>query len=441
MGKKVIRDPNAPKRNLSAYLLYQNAMRETFKSEHPHLTFGQLSKHTSVMYSNLNQEEKAEWQMKADQDKIRYLSEMSKYEPPAGYDARGEAVINHTGSRASMAVNYAMQPSMMVYGGPNQPTARSSKRIKCRDPHAPKRNLSPYLLYQNAMRDQFKNDNPGMTFGQLSKYTSHMYKNLTAQEKTEWESRAIDDKARFEEEMRHYVPPPGFDANGILIDTHPASRITAAVTKKVKKPRDPNAPKRARGSYVFFTNYIRPIIMKERPNTKFVELGSMMGERWRSLSADERKKYEELANEDRDRFNRETEEYNAKKAEAEAATSVNNYSMPQIMTMDQNQLHYANHVHYQMPPPSPPPQQVLHEEDSTSAISMESEQQHHHHHHHHHQHHQPMPQHHQQHQQQHSYQNYLPLETSSVYSNNHYDSGHYPPPPPTSQYSHPSHNV
>jgi hypothetical protein len=41
-----------------------------------------------------------------------------------------------------------------------------------RDPGAPKRNMSAYLLYQNAMREQFKALNPGMTFGQLAKYTS-----------------------------------------------------------------------------------------------------------------------------------------------------------------------------------------------------------------------------------------------------------------------------
>jgi hypothetical protein len=51
MGKKSARDPNAPKRNLSAYLLYQNAMRDTFKAQHPGLTFGQLSKHTSQVSS------------------------------------------------------------------------------------------------------------------------------------------------------------------------------------------------------------------------------------------------------------------------------------------------------------------------------------------------------------------------------------------------------
>jgi len=47
-----------------------------------------------------------------------------------------------------------------------------SSRRPPRDPAAPKRNMSAYLLYQNAMRDTFKQQNPGMTFGQLSKYTS-----------------------------------------------------------------------------------------------------------------------------------------------------------------------------------------------------------------------------------------------------------------------------
>jgi hypothetical protein len=48
MGKRPQRDPGAPKRNMSAYLLYQNAMREHFKSLNPGMTFGQLAKYTSA---------------------------------------------------------------------------------------------------------------------------------------------------------------------------------------------------------------------------------------------------------------------------------------------------------------------------------------------------------------------------------------------------------
>lgn len=35
MVKRAQRDPGAPKRNMSAYLLYQNAMREPFKALNP----------------------------------------------------------------------------------------------------------------------------------------------------------------------------------------------------------------------------------------------------------------------------------------------------------------------------------------------------------------------------------------------------------------------
>lgn len=54
MAKKTARDPSAPKRNVSAYLLYQNAMREQFKALNPGMTFGQLAKYTSAMYSDIS---------------------------------------------------------------------------------------------------------------------------------------------------------------------------------------------------------------------------------------------------------------------------------------------------------------------------------------------------------------------------------------------------
>lgn len=214
MAKKAPRDPGAPKRNMSAYLLYQNAMRETFKAQNPGMTFGQLAKYTSAMYAELSPEEKEAWIARAEADKARYLQGLANYVPPPGYDAKGDAVMTFTGRSGS------------------------GRRGKAeRDPHAPKRNMSAYLLYQNAMRDQFRRENPGMTFGQLAKYTSAMYKCLTPEEKATWDARAAQDKARFDAGMAAYVPPPGHDAQGNLIEDH---RIPS---RKVKKVKDPAAPK------------------------------------------------------------------------------------------------------------------------------------------------------------------------------------------------------
>ena len=122
------------------------------------------------MYSALSPEEKATWLEKAEADKTRYLAEISKYVPPPGFDARGDAIL------PPPPPAYSMSSAALIgfeHTHPNLST-KPTKKVKCRDPHAPKRNLSAYLLYQNAMRFQFKADNPGMTFGQLSKYTSHV---------------------------------------------------------------------------------------------------------------------------------------------------------------------------------------------------------------------------------------------------------------------------
>jgi high mobility group protein B2 len=89
------------------------------------------------MYSELAPAEKDAWIARAEADKARYLHELASYMPPPGYDPKGDAVITHVEEK---------------YG-------RKGKAEK--DSNAPKRNMSAYLLYQNAMRDQFKRENPG----------------------------------------------------------------------------------------------------------------------------------------------------------------------------------------------------------------------------------------------------------------------------------------
>ena len=54
---------------------------------------------------------------------------------------------------------------------------------------------------------------------------------------------------------------------------------------------------------------------------KFIELGKQLGERWRALTPTEKKRYEDMAAQDKIRFQREMEEYTAKQAEAAAAAA------------------------------------------------------------------------------------------------------------------------
>merc|ERR1712222_62878 len=223
-------------------------------------------------------------------------------------------VINDEGTKHLIPV-FPGQQQQFQQQQPQRHAVKSRNKTDTRDPNAPKRNLPPFILYQNAMREQFQKENPGMTFGQLAKYTSHMYKNLTAEEKASWEARAQEDKLRYVGQMANYTPPPGHNAQGImLLDPNSANNNVKRRAKRKTKDKDPNAPKRACGAYVFFTNEMRPIVMKEIPGIKFIEMGRILGERWRNLSVEDKKKFEDMATEDKARFQMEMQQYTAEKS-------------------------------------------------------------------------------------------------------------------------------
>lgn len=83
--------------------------------------------------------------------------------------------------------------------------------------------------------------------------------------------------------------------------------------KTQRRKKDPNAPKRALSSYMFFANENRDIVRSENPNVTFGQIGKLLGEKWKSLSDEEKKPYDEKAAADKKRYESEKELYNATK--------------------------------------------------------------------------------------------------------------------------------
>lgn len=54
---------------------------------------------------------------------------------------------------------------------------KSKKRVK-KDPNAPKKALSAYMLWLNQTRDEIKKDNPGISITELSKKAGVLWKAL-----------------------------------------------------------------------------------------------------------------------------------------------------------------------------------------------------------------------------------------------------------------------
>jgi len=77
--KKAKRDPNMPKRNMSAYFLYSVAIRPEVKEQNPDASFGDIAKIISAQFKALPEKERAKWDVKASADKERYQAEMDAY--------------------------------------------------------------------------------------------------------------------------------------------------------------------------------------------------------------------------------------------------------------------------------------------------------------------------------------------------------------------------
>jgi len=72
-----------------------------------------------------------------------------------------------------------------------------------------------------------------------------------------------------------------------------------------KKAKDPNTPKKAQSAYMIFCNENRPIVKEENPDAKFGEMGKLLGAKWKELSEEGKKPYNDKAELDKVRYEKE----------------------------------------------------------------------------------------------------------------------------------------
>lgn len=86
--------------------------------------------------------------------------------------------------------------------------------------------------------------------------------------------------------------------------------------KKPRKKKDKNEPKRGLSAYMFFSQANREKVKQENPGIAFTEIAKVLGEKWRNVSADDKKEFEEQAAKDKSRYEEQMAAYKANKTEA-----------------------------------------------------------------------------------------------------------------------------
>ena len=91
------------------------------------------------------------------------------------------------------------------------------------DPKKPRGKMSSYAFFVQTCREEHKKKHPdaSVNFSEFSKKCSERWKTMSAKEKGKFEDMAKADKARYEREMKTYIPPKGETKKKFKDPMHP----------------------------------------------------------------------------------------------------------------------------------------------------------------------------------------------------------------------------
>jgi high mobility group protein B3 len=171
-------------------------------------------------------------------------------------------------------------------------TERTTKKKK--DPNAPKRPKTGYILFCGEKREEVKSKNKNMSATEITSKLAELWKKISEKDKKKYETLAQEDKQRYEKELEEYTPPSDVEED--------------SVKKGKKSKKERTGPKRPMSAYLYFCQESREAVKTEFPEMKGKEVTSELGKRWSALSESEKKPYEQKHETDKKRYENEKED-------------------------------------------------------------------------------------------------------------------------------------
>lgn len=242
------KDPDAPKKPRSAYILFCSENRPKLQKKSPDLNTTQLTSKLGEMWKSVSDKDKARLNELAKKDKERYKSEMQNYTPPEGQEE-------------------------------DAPKKRGGKPKKERT--GPKRPTSAYLYFCEAMRNKVKEENPDMSGKDITTELGKRWKSLSEKEKAPYNAKGEQDRARYAEEKGETTT-----------ETKKASK--KPVETKEEKPKAKKASVDTPG-YKAFRQEKTEELESEHPEWGSRKMTAEVNKAWNDLSEEDRAEYEKQA--------------------------------------------------------------------------------------------------------------------------------------------------
>lgn len=146
--------------------------------------------------------------------------------------------------------------------------------------------LSSYLYYSAERRQQLKDMDPDMPFGDVTSAIHFEWRAMDAEARQKYTDLSAKDKARYQNEKAAYKGKT-----------------------MAKKEKDPNAPKRPLSAYLYYASERRPNLKKEDPTLSFIDATKQIALEWKIMTPVAREKWTKLAAADNDRYTHEKAAY------------------------------------------------------------------------------------------------------------------------------------
>lgn len=158
INQKPMKDPNAPKKPLSAYFLFSQEERLKVKNENPDFSITEVAKELGKRWANLDPVLKQNYEQRYQESRRSYDAEMSHYKP----------------------------------------------QKKKKDPNAPKQPLSAYFIFSTEERLKVKEGNPNFSICDVAKELGKRWAEMDPALKQRYQTRAEEERQKYDAEMASY---------------------------------------------------------------------------------------------------------------------------------------------------------------------------------------------------------------------------------------------
>merc|ERR1719204_2945640 len=201
------------------------SVREEVAEQHPNYSITDVAKKLGKMWKSVTDKEKEQYISQANALKAAYVKKMEKYKASSSYKKHQKALAEYK--------------------------EKAQKKPFKKDPNAPKRPQSSYMVFVNAVRDTVVKENPDMKVTDVLRELGGMWRDLSEREQQKYQAKAEKLKAKYEMELEAYQKTNKYKAYQAEKEAFYAERkakkraASAGSARRGKKPMQPKRRKRA----------------------------------------------------------------------------------------------------------------------------------------------------------------------------------------------------